>query len=60
MRRRFRRVCGAGCATNQLLSQAVRTDRWIYIHYPANKNWDELYDLQADARQVQELLRSRL
>lgn len=28
--------------------QAVRTDRWKYIHYPTLEGMDELYDVQAD------------
>ena len=28
--------------------QAVRTDRWKYIHYRELDNADELYDLKAD------------
>jgi N-acetylglucosamine-6-sulfatase len=28
--------------------QAVRTDKWTYIHYPGHAEWDELYDLASD------------
>lgn len=28
--------------------QAVRTDRWSFIHYADNADWDELYDLKTD------------
>jgi N-acetylglucosamine-6-sulfatase len=28
--------------------QAVRTDKWKYIHYPGHAEWDELYDLASD------------
>ena len=32
--------------------QAVRTTRWKYVHYPTLTGMDELYDLQADAREI--------
>ncbi len=28
--------------------QAVRTEKWKYIHYPGHAEWDELYDLASD------------
>ncbi len=31
--------------------QAVRTERWKYIHYPESVEWDELYDLKADPKE---------
>jgi N-acetylglucosamine-6-sulfatase len=52
--------------------QAVRTDRWKYIHYLESDSLDELYDLKADPHELQnlageaerrdtlEMLRSRL
>ena len=36
--------------------QAVRTDRWKYIHYPDSKGIDELYDLQADPYEMKNLI----
>jgi N-acetylglucosamine-6-sulfatase len=35
--------------------QAVRTDRWKYIHYTELENMDELYDLTADPYEVSNL-----
>jgi N-acetylglucosamine-6-sulfatase len=32
--------------------QAVRTDRWKYIHYPDHPGMDELYDLQTDPHEL--------
>ncbi len=37
--------------------QAVRTDRWKYIHYTENNDWDELYDLEKDAKEERNLIR---
>jgi len=37
------------------LWQAARTDRWKYIHYTDNSDWDELYDLQADPKEQRNL-----
>ena len=34
-------------ASHVLDWQAVRSDRWKYIHYPKMPEYDELYDLQA-------------
>lgn len=31
--------------------QAVRTERWKYIHYIDHADWDELYDLRADPKE---------
>lgn len=36
--------------------QAVRTDRWKYIHYPDLKGADELYDLKADPYEMKNLV----
>jgi len=36
--------------------QAVRTDRWKYIHYVELPNSDELYDLQADPYELNNLI----
>ena len=36
--------------------QAVRTDRWKYIHYPTVENMDELYDLQTDRYEMNNLI----
>jgi N-acetylglucosamine-6-sulfatase len=38
--------------------QAVRTERWKYIHYPGNDHFDELYDLAADRREINNLIGS--
>ena len=36
--------------------QAVRTDRWKYIHYyQESDSLDELYDLQADPKEIKNL-----
>src|SRR5207253_7470389 len=35
--------------------QAVRTQRWKYIHYPQSKEVDELYDLHADPHEMKNL-----
>lgn len=35
--------------------QAVRTDRWKYIHYLESDSLDELYDLKADPHELQNL-----
>ena len=32
--------------------QAVRSDRWKLIHYPTLERMDELYDLEADPREL--------
>jgi N-acetylglucosamine-6-sulfatase len=32
--------------------QAVRTDKWKYIHYPGHADWDELYDLASDPNEM--------
>ncbi|MCP5120810.1 MAG: DUF4976 domain-containing protein, partial [bacterium] len=37
--------------------QAVRTERWKYIHYPSLTGMDELYDLESDAREERNLIR---
>jgi N-acetylglucosamine-6-sulfatase len=37
--------------------QAVRTERWKYIHYPDDAGWDELYDLKADPHELKNLIR---
>jgi N-acetylglucosamine-6-sulfatase len=36
--------------------QAVRTDRWKYIHYTELEGMDELYDLKADPYEMQNLI----
>ena len=38
--------------------QAVRTDRWKYIHYPDLADMDELYDLQSDPIEVKNLIKA--
>ncbi len=37
--------------------QAVRTDRWKYIHYPTLEGMDELYDLRADRYELKNLIK---
>lgn len=37
--------------------EAVRNDRWKYIHYPADSGWDELYDLRNDRYEMKNLVR---
>jgi N-acetylglucosamine-6-sulfatase len=36
--------------------QAVRTERWKYVHYPEKNSKDELYDLKADPYEMKNLL----
>lgn len=36
--------------------QAVRTERWKYIHYTALDRMDELYDLQADPYEMTNMI----
>lgn len=36
--------------------QCVRGERWKYIHYPDLQGMDELYDLQADPREMKNLI----
>ncbi len=36
--------------------QAIRTDRWKYIHYQDQEGLDELYDLQADGLELKNLV----
>jgi N-acetylglucosamine-6-sulfatase len=36
--------------------QAVRTERWTYIHYVELEGMDELYDLRADPYQMKNLI----
>ena len=36
--------------------QAVRTERWKYIHYVDLENMDELYDLQQDPYEMKNLI----
>jgi N-acetylglucosamine-6-sulfatase len=36
--------------------QAVRTDRWKYIHYLELKGMDELYDLKTDPYEINNLI----
>ena len=36
--------------------QAVRTERWVYIHYVDLEGMDELYDLRADPYQMKNLI----
>ncbi len=38
--------------------QAVRTERWKYVHYLVPENVDELYDLQTDPHEMQNLARA--
>lgn len=40
----------------QMGYQAVRTDRWTYIHYVDLEGMDELYDLRADPYQLKNLI----
>jgi N-acetylglucosamine-6-sulfatase len=37
--------------------QSARTDRWKYIRYSENAEWDELYDLKADPKEERNLAR---
>jgi len=37
--------------------QAVRTDRWKYIHYPTLEGMDEFYDLKADRYELKNLIK---
>jgi N-acetylglucosamine-6-sulfatase len=37
--------------------QAVRNDRWKYIHYTELEGMDELYDLSADPYEMKNLIR---
>ena len=36
--------------------QAIRADRWKYIHYQNEPKYDELYDLQADKYEMKNLI----
>lgn len=36
--------------------QAVRTERWKYIHYTELEGMDELYDIQADPYEMKSLV----
>lgn len=36
--------------------QAVRTERWKFVHYPEKNSKDELYDLKADPYEMKNLL----
>jgi N-acetylglucosamine-6-sulfatase len=36
--------------------QAVRNDRWKYIHYLDQANMDEIYDMQNDPYELQNLI----
>ena len=36
--------------------QAVRTERWKYIHYPQQPQWNELYDVEADRHEMNNLI----
>jgi N-acetylglucosamine-6-sulfatase len=36
--------------------QAVRTERWKYIHYLELNGMDELYDLQADPYELRNVI----
>ena len=38
--------------------QAVRTDRWKYIHYPELNDMDEFYDLEKDQYEMDNLIHS--
>ena len=38
--------------------QAVRTERWKYIHYPDLDSMDELYDLETDPKEINNLIDS--
>lgn len=35
--------------------QAARTARWLYVRYPDNADWEELYDLEADPAEERNL-----
>lgn len=35
---------------------AVRTERWKYVRYAGHPEWDELYDLSADAYEMKNLI----
>jgi arylsulfatase A-like enzyme len=37
--------------------QAVRTERWKYIHYTELEGMDELYDLQADPYEMKNVIK---
>ena len=39
--------------------KAVRNDRWKYIHYSIKKDADELYDMQNDPYELQNLIGNR-
>ena len=41
---------------NKMGYQAVRNDRWKYIHYTDLAGMDELYDLQADPYEMKNLM----
>jgi N-acetylglucosamine-6-sulfatase len=40
----------------QMAYQAVRTERWKYIHYTELKGMDELYDLEADPFELRNII----
>ncbi len=37
--------------------QAIRSDRWKYIHYPDLDDMDELYDLHDDPYELKNLIK---
>ncbi len=44
------------CAPNVPTWQAIRTERWKYIHYLTSDSLDELYDLQGDPHEFRNVV----